>query len=84
MATVSPITPTAPIVTTIVTCVATVQNGGTAEAKSETDVYGMSLNLSYELTEALTLKSITAWRDLDSEFARDGRSLASAYFPIFR
>ncbi|MBT3410112.1 MAG: TonB-dependent receptor [Halieaceae bacterium] len=48
------------------------RNGGTAEAKSETDVYGMSFNLSYELTEALTLKSITAWRDLDSEFARDG------------
>ncbi len=48
------------------------KNGGTAEAKSDTDVYGLSMNLSYELTNALILKSITAWRDLDSEFARDG------------
>ena len=47
-------------------------NGGSAEAKSDTDVYGLSLNVSYQLSDALTLKSITAWRDLEAEFARDG------------
>ena len=48
------------------------RNAGTSEAKSETDVYGLSVNLAYELSDTLTLKSITAWRDLESEFARDG------------
>ena len=48
------------------------RNAGTAPAKSDTDVFGASINLGYELTESLTLKSITAWRSLESEFARDG------------
>ncbi len=48
------------------------QNEGTAPAYSETDVFGASLTLNYEFNDALTLKSITAWRELDSEFARDG------------
>jgi iron complex outermembrane recepter protein len=48
------------------------QNEGTAPAYSETDVFGASLTLSYEFNDALTLKSITAWRELDAEFARDG------------
>ena len=47
-------------------------NGGTAPAFSETDVLGASVNLQYEVNDTLTLKSITAWRELDSEFARDG------------
>jgi iron complex outermembrane receptor protein len=47
-------------------------NQGTAEAISETDVLGLSATVAYEISETLTLKSITAWRDLDSEFARDG------------
>ena len=52
--------------------VGTGENQGTAEATSETDVLGLSATVAYELSESLTLKSITAWRDLDSEFARDG------------
>ena len=48
------------------------RNAGTAPATSDTDVFGASINLGYELNEALTLKSITAWRSLESEFARDG------------
>jgi len=48
------------------------KNQGTAEATSETDVWGFSATIAYEFSESLTLKSITAWRDLDSEFARDG------------
>jgi len=47
-------------------------NEGTAPAFSETDVFGTSVTLSYTINDALTLKSITAWRELDSEFARDG------------
>jgi iron complex outermembrane receptor protein len=48
------------------------ENQGTAEAKSETDVLGLSATIDYEMSDSLALKSITAWRDLDSEFARDG------------
>jgi iron complex outermembrane receptor protein len=47
-------------------------NQGTAEAKSESELVGVSATVTYELSDSLTLKSITAWRDLDSEFARDG------------
>lgn len=48
------------------------KNQGTAPAESRTDVLGLSATLTYDLSDAMTLKSITAWRDLDSEFARDG------------
>ena len=48
------------------------KNDGTAPAKSESDVLGLSADISYEINDNLTLRSITAWRDLDSEFARDG------------
>lgn len=48
------------------------KNSGTSLAKSETDIWGVSANLSWELNDQLTLKSVTAYRDLDSEFARDG------------
>ena len=48
------------------------QNSGTAEATSETDIWGASAAVTWELSDALTLKSITAYRDLDSTFARDG------------
>lgn len=48
------------------------KNDGTAPARSESDVLGLSADISYEISDNLTLRSITAWRDLDSEFARDG------------
>lgn len=47
-------------------------NEGTAPAFSKSDLYAASATLSYELTPEVTLKSITAWRDLDASFARDG------------
>ena len=47
-------------------------NGGTAPARSDTDVLGLAATLTWDLTDSLTVKSITAWRELDSEFARDG------------
>lgn len=48
------------------------ENQGSAPAFSETDLFGASATLVYDFSEGLTLKSITGWRDLDSEFARDG------------
>ena len=48
------------------------KNDGTAPAESKSDVLGVSADVSYLLNDNLTLRSITAWRDLDSEFARDG------------
>jgi len=47
-------------------------NEGTAPAYSESDLWGISTTLTYDLSDTLELKSITAWRDLESEFARDG------------
>lgn len=48
------------------------RTSGTAPAYSRTDIWGTNLNISWDLTDTLTLKSITAYRDMDSEFARDG------------
>ena len=48
------------------------QDEGSAPAFSETDVLGVSATLSYAISEALSLKSITAYRELDAKFARDG------------
>lgn len=48
------------------------ENEGTAPTFSNTDIWGLSGNVAYEISDSLTLKSITAFRDLDSEFGRDG------------
>ncbi len=48
------------------------KNEGTAPAFSKTDIWGLSATVEYEITDGISLKSITAWRDLESEFARDG------------
>ena len=45
---------------------------GTAPAYSETDVFGLSATLDFNLSDTLAIKSITAYRELDSDFARDG------------
>jgi len=47
-------------------------NAGTSPAYSDADVAGFSVSFDYKLTDAVTLKSVTAWRELDAEFARDG------------
>ena len=38
---------------------------------SDTDVFGFSLGVTWDISENLTLKSITGYRDLDAQFARD-------------
>jgi iron complex outermembrane receptor protein len=48
------------------------RDGGTAPAFSDSDLYGTALTLSWDISDALTLKSISALRSLDAEFARDG------------
>jgi iron complex outermembrane receptor protein len=48
------------------------KNQGSAPAFSDNDLWGTSATVEYDVSEALTLKSITAWRDLTSQFARDG------------
>jgi len=48
------------------------RTSGTAPAFSETDIWGTNLNITWDINDELTLKSITAYRELDSEFARDG------------
>lgn len=47
------------------------KNLGTAPTYSETDVWGATLRISWAINDDLSLKSITAYRDLESEFARD-------------
>ncbi|MEM6581650.1 MAG: TonB-dependent receptor [Pseudomonadota bacterium] len=39
---------------------------------SNLDVWGAAITASYEINSALTIKSVTAYRDLDSEFSREG------------
>lgn len=48
------------------------RNLGTAPSYSNSDVWGASLVSTFELGGSTTLKSVTAYRDLDSQFARDG------------
>lgn len=47
-------------------------NAGTAAAFSESDLNSGNLNVSWTVSNTLELRSITAFRDLDSEFSRDG------------
>lgn len=45
---------------------------GTAPSYSDSDIWGANLTLNWDFADNLKLRSITAYRDLDSEFARDG------------
>ena len=49
---------------------ATGENRGTARQYSDLDLLGTSLAIDWTISE-LTLRSITAYRDVDSQFARD-------------
>ncbi len=46
---------------------------GNASSKSEYDLFGVALTLNWSMGD-IDVKSITAYRDLDSEFGRDGDS----------
>ena len=47
-------------------------NFGTAPSFSESDIWGTSLTIDWNLTDWLRFKSITAYREVDSQFSRDG------------
>jgi len=46
-------------------------NNGTVPLTSQFENFGASLNLSFELNDSVTLKSITAYRELDWQGVRD-------------
>jgi iron complex outermembrane receptor protein len=50
------------------------QNTGTDPTYYDADIWGVSANIEWAISDTLTLRSITAYRDIDSEFARDGDS----------
>ncbi len=47
-------------------------NHGTSESFSKTDLISSDLTVTWEVNDNLSFKSITAYRDLDSSFGRDG------------
>ena len=47
------------------------ENLGDAPTFSKTDVWGTKLGVTWDISDELTFKSITAYRDLDAEAARD-------------
>ncbi|NKB38119.1 MAG: TonB-dependent receptor [Gammaproteobacteria bacterium] len=50
------------------------QNTSTLPTFSDVDVYGMSGSINWNVNDNLQVKSITAWREVDSSFAHDGDS----------
>lgn len=48
------------------------KTAGTGNSSSDSDLWATSLHVDWMLNDQLSLKSITAYRDLDSEFERDG------------
>lgn len=48
------------------------ESEGTARVVSELDYWGVNLTASWDVNEYLNIKSITAYRDMDSFSARDG------------
>ena len=50
------------------------QNTSTMPTYSNHDIYGFSGTVDWQLTDNLEIKSITAYRNVDSEFAHDGDS----------
>ncbi len=48
------------------------QNTGTDPTFSDSDVFGVAATVDWQLGNEINLKSITAFRDVDSSFAHDG------------
>lgn len=47
------------------------RSGSTGPSRSDVDTWGSALNLSWELSDVLKLKSITAYRQVDADLGRD-------------
>ncbi len=48
------------------------KSGGTSKVESDLDYWGVHLTAEWDVSEKLTVKSITGYRDLESFSARDG------------
>jgi iron complex outermembrane receptor protein len=48
------------------------KNMGTAPSYSDTDLWSTSLTVDWQINEHLALRSLSGYRDLDSDFGRDG------------
>jgi iron complex outermembrane receptor protein len=48
------------------------KSNGTDPVYDDNDISGVSLAVDWEITDAVTLKSITAYRSIDADFPRDG------------
>ena len=48
------------------------RTSGTAPAFSNTDFWAANLSIDWDINENISLRSITAYRNLDAHFARDG------------
>ncbi len=48
------------------------RTSGTAPAYSNSDLWAANLNIDWALSENVSLRSITAYRDLEATFSRDG------------
>jgi iron complex outermembrane receptor protein len=48
------------------------ESEGTAEVSSELEMWGVSLETNWDMLEWMSVKSITAYRDIDAYSARDG------------
>ncbi|MDG6097441.1 TonB-dependent receptor [Alteromonas sp. ZYF713] len=46
-------------------------NYGTAPTYSNTDTWGLNMRVNWQINDSLSFKSVTAFRSLDAEFARD-------------
>ena len=53
---------------------------GTFPVKSELDIWGVSADLTWAANEWLTIKSITAYREMEMESSRDGDNTAANIF----
>jgi len=48
------------------------QNAGTAPSFSNIDIWGLALTVDYDVNDSVALKSITSYREIDAQAARDG------------
>ncbi len=57
----------------------TTESWGTAEARDDADIWGVSATADWDFSSSASLKSITAYREIDAKFARDSDA---SPFPI--
>jgi iron complex outermembrane receptor protein len=48
------------------------RSNGTAPVADDNDIWGVSMTVDWELSDNVSMKSITAYRELEAQFGRDG------------